>query len=214
MAGVMVLTAGLSLSAWALDKEQTGQPGLRYFDIPAQPLHEALQTYSRVTSRSLLYDSEAVAGYVSSKVSGLYISQDALRLMIAGTALTARYTSDEAFVLVSMPGGGNDLPDAARPVISTDAALRERYFSYLQMRVVEVLCGDPATVPGPYRLALRFRIDAANSIRQLQIHSSGQPTLAQRVRAMIEGLELTQAPPAQLHQPITMLVMPDSGSGC
>lgn len=217
VAGAMILAAGLSLPAWALAADgaaAAGSPVLRQFDIPAQPLHEALQTYSLVTGRSLLYDSDAVAGHVSSNVSGRYTAQDALRLMIAGTALTARYTSNEAFVLVPVPAGAHDGVGAAVPVTADAAVLRERYFSYLQTRVVKALCGDPATEPGPYRMALRFRIDAANSIRQLQIHGSGQPTLAQRVRGLLEGLDLVQAPPAQLRQPITMLVMPSSGSGC
>jgi hypothetical protein len=192
------------------------------FDIPSQPLHEALQQYSSVTGRSLLYDSKAVLGRTSAPLIGLYTPQDALQLLIAGSGMTARYTSAEAFMLV---------PQAAEPVAATpqesiatpeadlpggDQLAREHYFGWMQARMMEALCADPATAPGSYRLALRFRIDAGNAVRQLEIHATGHPGLAARVRRRLDGLDLGAAPPPppQLQQPVTLLILPTTGAAC
>ena len=182
------------------------------FDIPRQPLHQALQRYSRVTGRSLLYDSKVVRGRMSSLVRGRYGAQDALRLLIAGTGMTARYTSNDAFVLVPEPrrAGPGSAPETAGALA---ASARQRYYAQVQRRVLAALCADRRTRPGNYRLALRFHIDGAHAITQLEVHAAGRPELETSVRTRLTGLALGSAPPGQLGQPLTLLVQPSANPG-
>jgi hypothetical protein len=201
----------------------TGAAGPIRFDIPRQSLHEALQQYSAATGLSLLYDSNVVAGRISAPLNGSYTAQEALRLLLAGSGMAVRYTSAEAFMLVrETPAGGGDqiaqaapTPASPKSLIQADAdQSRERYFGWMQARMMEALCADPVTAPGSYRLALRFRIDAGNIVRELEIHTSGHPGLSARVRARLTALDLRAAPPPQLLQPVTLLILPTAGAAC
>lgn len=207
-----------AVRAQAAVASEAVSPERLQFDIRAQPLHEALQQYSTAAGRSLLYDSGSVAGLVSSALAGLYTPQEALRRLIAGTGMTARYTSSDAFMLVPMTPAqaqaASAEASAEAPAQDGAEALRRRYFGRLQAKVTEVLCADAATATGAIRLALRFRIDTANTLRQLEVHAEGHADVAARLGARLAGLDLGTAPPAQLRQPVTMLVVAGSGSAC
>ncbi|MBN8752873.1 MULTISPECIES: STN domain-containing protein [Variovorax] len=211
---------GLAPSARAqpADAAETASPGRLRFDIRAQPLHEALQQYSAATGRSLLYDSSSVADLVSAPLNGFYTPQEALRQLIAGTGMEAQYTSRDAFMLVPMTPEQAQAASAtatAPPAPSEADAQRQRYLARMQARITQALCGDAATAPGAVRLALRFRIDRANTIRQLEVHAQeGHAGMEAKLRLRLAGLDLGAAPPAQLGQPVTMLVLPGSGSVC
>ncbi|WP_447774083.1 STN domain-containing protein [Variovorax boronicumulans] len=192
-----------------------GVPTEQYqFNIPGQPLHDALQHYSAITARSLLYDSSTVETRVSAPVSGLYTAQEALLQLLAGSGMAARYTSQQAFLLVPAAPDSGEAEPGSEPVPAEVQALRQRYFARMQTRVMDALCVDPRTVPGGYRLALRFRIDGANTVQQLEVHASEGAGLASRVRSRLAGLDLGAMPPMQLKQPVTLLVLPVPGSAC
>src|SRR3546814_20480081 len=58
----------------ALDKQPSiaAQADLISFDLPRMPLHDALQRYSSVTGRSVLYDARQVSGRQSSPLNGRF----------------------------------------------------------------------------------------------------------------------------------------------
>ena len=186
------------------------------FDIPRQPLHAALQQYSLITGRSLLYDGKTVRGRMSSPVRGRYRAQDALRLLIAGTGMTARYTSDDAFVLVPEASQTSQYGSVAKSAEMLATESRQRYYAQVQRRVLTALCANHRTRPGVYRLALRFHIDAANAISQLEVHAADRPELEAAARAALAGLPLGARPPDSLRQPLTLLVLPSANpdGGC
>ena len=76
--------------------------GLRFFDIPALPLAEALQRFTASTGHSGLYDSGLVAGRRSRGVAGHYTAESALRLMLGDSGLQARYGSPDTFTLAAV----------------------------------------------------------------------------------------------------------------
>jgi catecholate siderophore receptor len=70
------------------------------FDIPAQPLHDALSAYARQAGVHVQLDVAGAATQRSRAVSGSMTAAQALRALLAGTGLSARFPDGET-VLVS-----------------------------------------------------------------------------------------------------------------
>ena len=66
------------------------------FDIPSQPLTDALRDFSRQAGVRVQVDVAAAAGARSRAVSGRMGAADALRLMLEGTGLVARFPDSES----------------------------------------------------------------------------------------------------------------------
>jgi len=64
----------------------------RTFDIPAQPLDEALERLAEATDLQFAYTTADVEGRTSSAVQGEFAPQAALRRLLRGTGLTHRFT--------------------------------------------------------------------------------------------------------------------------
>lgn len=178
------------------------------FDIPAQPLDDALQAFSRQTGWSLLYDTAQVTGRTVAALRGEFTVGEAIAHLLAGSGMTARFTSSEALLIVpearSTGRAGMSAAGNAR-----QAGPRGDYYGRLQLRVTQALCGDPLTAPGRYRVALRFDIGALNTLENLQVRVSGHPDVEARVRARLAGLPIGGKPPADLRMPVTMVVLPE-----
>lgn len=207
--------------AWALAcvghgpaaSAQTGSDGrlgeAMSFDIPSMPLPAALERYSAVTGYSLLYDSTIMAGQRSAPVRGVFMPDAALRALIAGAGLQARYTAAHAFVL--MP----DAPAASRPAAgrrssadADQAQARRRYYGRIQARMAGVFCRHPDTMPGGYRAAVRVWLDGEGAVQSLRLlDSTGQAERDARIVGSLQGARFG-VPPAGVRQPITLLVLP------
>ncbi|HET9984300.1 MAG TPA: TonB-dependent siderophore receptor [Longimicrobiales bacterium] len=75
------------------------------FSIPVRPLGDALWDFSRQAGVRVELDTAAAAGVRSHAVSGTYTAPEALRRLLAGTGLTARFTGLE---MARVIGGGAD----------------------------------------------------------------------------------------------------------
>src|SRR3546814_17140458 len=62
------------------------------FDIPAQDLGGALRAFGQATNQQIIFADDVVHGKRSGAVSGRHSADDALRQLLAGTALVARKT--------------------------------------------------------------------------------------------------------------------------
>ncbi|HEX2078096.1 MAG TPA: TonB-dependent siderophore receptor [Longimicrobium sp.] len=71
------------------------------FDVPAQPLADALRAYSRQAGVRVQLDVSAAAGVRSRAVSGAHTAPEALRLLLAGTGLSAQFTDGGETALVA-----------------------------------------------------------------------------------------------------------------
>lgn len=180
------------------------------FDLPSMALDDALRRYSTQTGRSVLFDAKQVEGRKSSSVNGRLSADAALQRLIAGTGMQSRFVSDDAFLLTLIP------VQAAAPKSPSMSPRLRRFYGQMQQRITRVLCDDAALESGSYRLALRFRVSAAQKIEQLQVHATGRPDLEPRILARLEGLALGSAPPANAAAPITLLIQEDKGGrqGC
>lgn len=180
------------------------------FDLPAQPLADALNRYAAASRRTALFSSAFVAGRTSSELRGLYAPEMALRKLLEGTGLVAE----------KAPGGPGDafvLREAGQPATAAAAAPSgamedgDGYDGLVQARVWRALCGNPGTVPGSYRSLLRFEVNAAGAVHRARLlRTTGDPRRDALVLDVVQRVRMDMPPPAGMAQPLTMVVLPRS----
>ena len=78
------------------------------FDIPSQPLAQALTAFGRQSGMQIAVDTAAVAGKTSGSVNGTMTAEQALRQLLAGSGLTYQFTSANAVTVAgAAPGPGS-----------------------------------------------------------------------------------------------------------
>lgn len=191
----------------AIPAQQTpglgAEPKSFFFDIPAQPLADALQRYAMISGRPALFSSAQVAGLTSSPVRGDFPADTALERLLAGTGLVlqqARSGPAEAFVLKASTTG---------PLPPGDDAPASVYAGRVQAGVWAALCADALTRPGQYRTLLRFEIDATGALREARLlTSTGERRRDAAVLRVLASVHVDGAPPRDLAQPLTMVLLP------
>jgi hypothetical protein len=73
------------------------------FDLPAQPLASALESYSVSSGWQVIYNGRLTAGRQSSAVKGDFTPGAALRMLLAGTSLIPQYRAVDGAILVPDP---------------------------------------------------------------------------------------------------------------
>jgi catecholate siderophore receptor len=76
------------------------------FNIPAQPLSDALRAFSRQAAVRVQVDIPAAAGVQSHAVSGALTAPEALRRLLAGTGLAAQFADGETALVARGAGSG------------------------------------------------------------------------------------------------------------
>ncbi|MCW5298904.1 hypothetical protein DXT88_12050 [Herbaspirillum lusitanum] len=179
------------------------------FDIPSQSLASALDRYAVITGNPVLFPSKLAAGRSSSAVRGRLEAGAALELLLQGTGLAAEQLHEgglNTFALKQLSAA-----DVVEATARAEAKrhVSERYDALVQARVWEALCKDAHTAPGSYRALLRFRIDAQGRIRQPRLVSStGDARRDSMLTDTLANVGIGQPPPADLMQPLTMLMLP------
>ncbi|GAA4342290.1 hypothetical protein GCM10023144_44130 [Pigmentiphaga soli] len=207
----LALTLGLPCHGAAGGPAPDGAAAVS-FDIARQPLHDALQAYSRVTERSVLYDTGQVAGRYSAPVRGRMTPDQALAALLAGTGMAARFVAGGAFILVPDGDASSVPPIAAAP----DASAYVFFYGRLQSMVARILCADPGLSIGQYRLAIGVRVGGDGTLDEVRVAAADRPSLEARIAARLRGQRVDVAPPPTLRQPVALLVTPrpDARQAC
>ncbi len=95
----LIAPASSALPGAVADRKSQAPRKVQLFNIPAQPLSSALQTYSAVSGNQVICDSRLARGRRSSVVVGLFTAETALRMLLDGTELTIRYTGPRDITL-------------------------------------------------------------------------------------------------------------------
>jgi len=182
----------LALSVVA-SEAASGRSVARY-DIPAQSLAPALESYARVSSREVLYDGRLAEGRRSSLVQGSYPADVALRILLAGSGLEASNKDDRFFMLSPQPA-------EAAP---GQAALYD-FYAKLQAALRSAWCHQQSW-PGARRVAARLWLDDAGRVLQVKLlaASIGGNDEARAV-AVLRRLQVGQPPPG-FAQPVTIVI--------
>lgn len=180
---------------------------IRRFDVAAQPLDQALAAFSVSTGLQMLYDSSLAAGRQSSPVSGAMEAREALALMLAGTGLTARFTSAGAVVIYAGSVSAvtlNPITATAAPIVGRAGANTEAraYAEAVQRQTIEALRQDAVLSGGDYALSVRLWVNDNGAARRVEIlNGSGEAERDADFVALSSTLRFP-APPRDLPQPM------------
>jgi hypothetical protein len=200
------LTIGMGALA-AAQQNGTEFNNLLTFEIAAQPLAQALDAYARATGMAALADQELIAGRRSASVKGRLTPDQALRILLAGSGLSASYASGAAFTLQPT----NEATVTEQTTSQTGDGLgrgRQIYFADLQDALTRVLCRDPETRPGRYRLGLQLWIGANGRVLASHLLDSTGDDRRDAVVTELLGAATVAAPPAELPEPVTIVLRP------
>jgi hypothetical protein len=184
-----------------------GTPEEIVLDIPAQPLAAALYAYSAATAVAVVADGALVAGRQSAAVRGVFVPEDALRGLLAGTGLTVQHMAANAFVLVAAPITETLRPPDPPRVVPDYA----RYSALIQTTIKRALCRFAATQPGSYRAVMQLWIASSGVVAKAALLSiTGDQTRDDMLSAILRGLIIGEPPPVGLPQPVTLMILPRS----
>lgn len=193
-----------------------GSADVVHFEIPAEPLDEALDVYGHTARLGVLIDGNLLDGSISAAVSGDYSPRDALQRLLAGTGLQAHFTGTDAAVVVRSPAlsaassQATDSPTSSTiPAADIDGVDgHAAYAALVQSRLTTALCRTPQTRPGSYRLVVQLLIDDAGSVTDAKVIGVGDAARQAAVARVARSVVLGEAPPAGLRQPVTVLLRP------
>ncbi|WP_245258241.1 secretin and TonB N-terminal domain-containing protein [Rhodopseudomonas palustris] len=205
-----VLSAAFAM-AGAVAAEKAGErenAGSFSFDIAPQPLEAALDVFSSTSNVQVLYETSLTSGRRSAKVQGVFTPEAALQAMLAGSGLTAWHTTQDSFSLVprqDVASLGDNVPARSPPEI----ARYGRFLGVVQAGLLDTLCRNAQTRPGQYKVALRFTVGSSGEVLLTSlVNSSGDRDRDAQIIAAVGRLTVSEAPPSQLPQPITMVIAP------
>jgi hypothetical protein len=193
-------------------------------DLPAQPLAKALQAFGRMTHMLVMGETEQLGNRTSAPVNGDYTRQDALRLLLAGTGMSARFIDAQSVAILPLSPaeqrGQIPSPSLSVPASAIDGSTEDdvAYLTLIQARLTETLCESPQTRPGRYRLIVQLRIDSSGAVTASRvIGSTGDPARDEAIGQVLGGLVFDGGPPATFQQPVNILLRPQDDtveSGC
>lgn len=215
-----VFTLGAIVSAMAEGDDRRLREALT-FNIPSQPLATALQAYSTVTGMQLLYESSVATGQVSTGVEGRFTRDAALRMLLTDTDLMVRYTRANAITLAPASADGDDPPPAVfanadlsletlrvrSPIDRGDPTQLRAYTRIIQSDIQQALKKDDRTRNGSYSAGIKLWIDGPRTIRRTELfRSSGDLGRDDAISRLLNGLLISQAPPANTPQPVLVMI--------
>ena len=216
LAGYLVLLG--FLAAVGPVRAQPADGPVLQFDIAAQHLGDALDSYSRRTGIAVLMD-QRYAQRQSAAVRGAYAAGAALQALLEGTGLQSR-RSDAQAVIVYAPAGAAaaaaDLPPAAVvaaadiPGATQGGGDHAAYVSRLQHVLLGLLCRAAQTRPGGYRLALQLYLNRAGIVDRVQLlDTTGLPARDKAIARLVLGMQVGAGPAPSMPQPVSILLLPE-----
>lgn len=184
------------------------------FDIPAQPLEDALYQYGDISRQPALFSSSMLAGLTSAPVRGRHTPDAALRLLLAGTGLAADRVDSAHGRTFMLRRKAARTPLPASAPVDLDG-----YPGLVQARIWQALCNDPRTAPGSYGSLFRLRVDEAGRVRDARLlDSSGDAYRDAALLAALARVRIGAPPPVpEMRQPFVMslrLAAPGAASPC
>lgn len=217
----------LTPPAWA---DETRDEQL--YAIPAQPLAQALTAFARESGVDIFYETGLASGRRSAPIKGRYSVAIALRLMLEGTGLQARFT-DRQSAYVYLPSASSDLDVAAghpsgrpaSPTLQLDMAevraprmigrpVTPSIDAYANRAVREIrgiLNAGGGLKGTDFNVAVLVRLDSSGRIETLALASESrdrQPEREAEIRSRLVGHRLSQPPPEGFISPFRFEIRP------
>lgn len=200
------------------------------FDIPALPLHQALERFSAVTGGAVMYNSHLADSRRSSPVVGIFPSEVALRMLLGNADLVIRYTSPTDVMLVSAAEAKAEAEEAAAiavpggPTGGASLALGTLYIETppgdparldfsaygqaVQAELKRALAKQPAMLNRTYQVQIDIWVNHLGALKHPRlVKSSGRADVDEVIRRTIEGITLKNPPPKGLPQPVRITII-------
>lgn len=197
------------------------------YDIPALAVDRALSRFSEISGVDVLLREPTAGQSRSRPVQGTFSPAEALRIMLEGSGLVARFTSSRSVVIVpeqqaaaqwraaSVSGRGTasqamlnlDMMHVTAPRVIGQARIghgNEDFARRLAVRIRSYVT-DSEIIEGGQAADLRLatRISSEGRLFDVQIvRSSRHPELDRRIAQALDGAGLALPPPADLPQPL------------
>ncbi len=200
-----VRTWKVAIAAWLLlSFAAAAQDGVHAYDIPAQPLEQAVERFSVISGWSVMYPGDLATGRSSHALRASLAPLPSLQMLLQDTGIEAEVIGEQRVVLRR---GGQLVAEADVGTGPPEAERRRRYGG-LQQRLRAAFCDDPEIAPGRYAATLRFRVDGEGQVQQPELLSgSGSARRDARLLQAMQGLVLaTEA--GELPQPVTLQIRP------
>jgi hypothetical protein len=176
------------------------------YDLPVQPLGNALDAFGDISTIQIFYEASLTKGRNSAEVKGVFAPHAALQLLLSGSGLAARVIAPNTISIAPEAGGEAGLDD---PAVRQSKRESVHYFGAMQAGLMRALCGTATTRPGNYRIAIQYWLDATGKIARLKIiGSSGSPERDVAIAATLQNVTLR--PPGNMPQPVTMTIEPSA----
>jgi hypothetical protein len=212
---VLLVPSGAVVQARALSGSLQGTADTHAparFDIDEQPLATALRAFSEQSGIAVLFDDALVADRASRGIHGEARPPDALRELLVGSGLGARFSSMNAFTVTA--GTTSAVPEETTPRtadIASSSPLDEGDAALIQAAIARALCARAATRPGSFRLAMQLWIDASGNVADAAaLAPSGDPARDDRVLASVRSVRLP--PRLARFSPVTILLVPSGAA--
>lgn len=188
------------------------------FDMPVQPLDTALVSFGGLTGYSVLVASHLAIGRQAAAVSGDYEPREALRRLLNGTGLSAKYAGRNAFTLVlsSSLADSESATIESRPTDRVELG-KTSYGAVLQASITRALCQAQPDAFGRYRVVFQMWINDRGAVREVRLlESTGLKERDASLQGALHRLVMDAPPPAGLAQPVTLLLTPraDPAADC
>ena len=201
----------------------------RRYDIAAQPVARAIAEFATVSGVSVIYRQSVAGERLSTQLNGVYSAPAALRRLLAGTGLAARFTGPNSaiiFVEGQAPAADSaasaattglsalhlDMAEvrAPRMVGRRDPSAFNRYAQRVRTEIFERLKRDGAYEGRRFRLEIAVTVDSRGQISAVEfLRRSDEPEWDARVRYVLTGAQLSSAPPEGLSRSMRFEVETD-----
>ncbi len=197
------------------------------FDIAPQPLANALAEFATVSGVDIAYRQSLATGRRSSPVQGDYPAPMALRMLLQGAGLSARFTGPRAAIIFepgtpdaptphrgpsAAPALRLDMAEVRAPIMvgTRDRSGQRRYAMAVQTEIREWLRADGTYQGRAFRLEVRIYVDPQGLIREVAVRRpSGEPAWDDHVVRTLTGRSLSRPPPSDLSEPLAFEVVSD-----
>ena len=180
------------------------QAATRHYDLPAQPLAQALDAYSRLTGVDLVMATALPASHVAPALQGDFDDAQALTRLLAGSPLRSRFIDARHATLEPAPPQRDDGSRRTGPLrVQSDTSRGPAAGAGTSQYVAPLADGFTPKV-GSERVAMAERQEGNSLLRSMpgshSFHSRSQPGLqvnirgmtgAGRVNTMIDGVTQT-----------------------
>jgi hypothetical protein len=221
MVAVAALVAALICVARAAEPQTAPASQPTDFEIPSQPLANALHAYGRRMGIQVLYESRSAIGRQSQAVQGQFTPDEALKRLLAGTDLEVRHARPDAIALVAP--AWQDFPPT-NPLVTADLSIGElrvraqakpndlaRFQDYsesVRAEIQRALLKNARTGSGNYRAVLDLWIDPARTIQKTALlQSTGESSRDAAITSTLQGLTINRPTPADAPQPLRAVVV-------